>query len=331
MKLTLLLFLIIFFFIILYIYIYSNRTIIFRNKKFNNFNELYKESIKEINNELYYFSKCSLIISEYYCQKKANDYYKTPLPWKHNLKKNKIFKPLIEPKYENDIDIIIGIPLSPSEIISRIVSRNTYMKEKKIENYKFKYIFITGLSLNPLFPMKFIKEESEKFNDILLLDIYNSYHNITSLMMSAYHYISSKYNNIKYFVRVNSDTLFYPKRLIPIIKENDYDIIAQFRYSQNANIYYPEGAFYIFSYKLMKLTYEHINIIKRSYRWDDVMYGKIINHINKRHNDTIKIYNVSDIYIKAWIKSRKDMINKNYIGIHPLSSSAILYLYNKYN
>lgn len=231
------------------------------------------------------------------------------------------FLPIVEPSFSNS-DIIVGIPCSPNQLIGRIAIRETYEKIKIIDEFTIKYIFATGLSTSNIYN-DYLKAEARIFNDIVMFNMFNSYHNLTYTMLSLYMWILKIYPNIKYFIRCNLDTLFIPHNLNKILKVK-YDVIGEFYYEEKEKILYPQGSFYIFSINILNNICKSLRHYKLS-RFDDVIYGKIIKNI-----ENISVY---DLYKTGFMYSQ---IQSNYsyhdltstVAIHPLNPTVLLSLYS---
>lgn len=235
------------------------------------------------------------------------------------------FNVLIEPKLINlnEIEIVVGIPCNPVEISGRIVARETFMKYTNIDGYNAIYIFFTGLPSNN-YPLEYLYEESELFNDIVVFDLINTYYNISLTMMSVYKYIL-KYINIKYFIRCNLDAIFYPFKMNGLLHQN-YDIICDLESTPVNFIKFPQGAFYVFNKRIVELIYnESINKKHPLHKLDDVYYGEVL-----KDYDNIKIYNTfttrefrGDCIFCPWV------FYDTIIALHPFPPVYLAAIYNK--
>lgn len=304
------------------------------SKRKSEFRIIYDNSKIKLYEQSSYVKECVKNKLKKECNLKSQDYI-TMLP-------NEMTKPteiyhiysggyssLIEPKCDYDgIEIIVGIPCGPPQLIGRISIRETYIKENIIDGFKAKYIFLTGLAPEPYYsyPLNYLKEESNIFNDILVFDFVNTYHNITLLMMSTYKWILDKHPNIKYFIRSNLDVLFFPRRMNGLLRENKYDVISEISRFRNTKVYYPQGAFYVFSIKTLNFIYNQSFIHKPIHRWDDVYYGEIISS----HKDKFSVYDMGGMNRQMkWDCSLCSLTNdKNVIVLHPFFPASIFLFYN---
>lgn len=225
---------------------------------------------------------------------------------------------IVQPLHENNIKIIVGIPFAPPLIEGRIVARRTYMKYRKIDGYKAKYIFFTGLIPDRiyLYNISILIEEAKLFDDIIIFNMINTYYNITLLLLSMYKWIIDNYPKIKYFIRCNLDTLFIPSRIKKLL-HNGYDVISQITYAKYRKIIYPQGNFYIFSNKMIYTVYQN-SFKMKLHRADDLFYGEIITK-----NKSIKSYDISDIsnYNCTFCKL---LYSKRFIALHGYSYSPAI-------
>lgn len=275
--------------------------------------ECIKENKKNMNNR----SDCNI--------------YRITLPSYKNIPYREIYRKykggydaVIEPKYERDVEVIVGIPCAPPLVDGRIVARRTYMQYKYIDGLKAKYIFITGLIPTKIYNYNFswLKEESDTFDDIIVFDVINTYWNITLLMLSMHKWLIRKYSHIKYFIRCNLDAIFIPFKTNGILNQN-YDVMSQIARYVMWKIIYPQGCFYIFSFKIVKLIYEQ-SFRRSLHRMDDVFYGQIITHD--------KSINILDLFKTNQMESGCDfcpmLYNNTFVALHPYSPSFIEIIYN---
>lgn len=277
---------------------------------------------------------CSSILSENLCKLKQKDLYPPINDIKYRIKM--YFGPqtvLIEPRVSNESQIVIGIPVGASELEARIAIRQTYTEIKQIGSYSITYIFVTGLSTNENYKNDYLKEESNKYGDLLIFNFHNSYNNIFHLMMSCYNYIYTNFRNLKYFLRVNSDVLFYPQKLLPFIN-SEYDVIAEIKqlYEKKKNkmvhVVYPEGCFNIFSNHFIKFI-DSTGVPQIASKCDDVYNGNLIRRYLAYNKSFLKIWDIGHEYMEAWSGITTDMNMKRYIALHPVTPAMIVYLYNR--
>lgn len=306
--------------IILLFFVHSNF-----NYSAYTFNILYKKSKKRIitnsdkvksclNNS--YIKECNKYFNDisFVMDRKTVDIYIAT--------KMKLFDSIYRPHFTN-VDIIVAIPCSPTQLSGRIAIRNTYAKVKRINNFRIKYIFTTGLSKSSSYKLEYLKYESHLYNDIIVFNMINSYENLTVTMFSLYKWIIENVSSLKYFIRVNTDTLFIPHNLKKILSYK-YDFIGEFYCEKKENVTYPQGSFYILSLNALIYIYNNKEKVKMN-RFDDVIYGKILK---LKNNLTIKdIYNNGLMYSQAEWKYKRDDIKSSF-AIHPVNPQVVYYLYN---
>lgn len=279
------------------------------------------------------FSKCIIRNTIYNCMEKNKEIYPT-LHSKEYYKSHYFNKSiyenfhtnynvLITPHININIKIVVGIPVGPSELISRIAIRKSWGRHKMtINNKEIFYLFIMSKPDNN-YPFQYLVEESHKYNDMLLFDFINSYKHITLLMIMSYKWIKENCRNISIFIRSNSDVLLFPLKLHKLIDIKS-DIIA-YKTSYN-NITYPSGSFYIFS---MRFAYQIVVLsktVRPIHHTEDVYYGQIMKNI--------KIKNITWFGLEYYLplsyfrKKKINIKNTSLISIHPITPSAFYYFLN---
>lgn len=299
-------------------------------KTADNFEKIESITRNTLESQIKNVQLCSNILTENLCKLKPKDLYPPINDKKYRIKM--YFGPqkvLIEPKVSNESQIVIGIPVGASELESRIAIRQTYTEIKQIGDYSITYIFVTGLSTNEKYKNDYLKEESDKYGDLLIFNFHNSYHNIFHLMMSCYNYVFMNFKNMKYFIRVNSDVLFYPQKLLPFINSG-FDVIAEIKhvYENNDHVIYPEGCFNIFSKHFIKFI-DSTGVAQVTRKCDDVYNGNMIRRYLSYNKSFMKVWNIGHEYMEAWSGITTDMNMKRYVALHPVTPAMIVYLYNK--
>lgn len=308
--------------IIIIIIFIINYILFFKNEiyDYNSFNELYNKTwnivLKKVENCEISKRKCKNIKDKY------NDRNKSPDETKSKYKGQ--FPVLIHPKIKNDSDVVVVIPVSPTELSVRVTIRHSYYLIKEVYEYKFTYIFIMGKPYKNKYPYNYTLIESNIFHDILMFDLINSYHSLSMLMLSTFNYLSNHFLNAKWMIRINGDASFLPNQVINLF-DDKYDVIGQGGTNKHFLKKYPEGAFHIMSFKFIKWLYNiSLNEYKPPSFADDVYYGRIIQKYNISHL-------LVDDYIQCWCKKNECWENDKYIAFHPIPTPAILGLYLKHS
>lgn len=275
---------------------------------------------------------CASILPQTLCKLKPKDLYPPINDKKFKIKiYNGPQEVFIEPKVSNNCQVVVIIPVGASELESRIAIRKTYTEIKQIGGYSITYMFITGLSTNENYKNEFLSEESNKYGDMLVFNFKNSYNNIFHLMMSSYNYVKNNFNNMKFLIRVNSDALFFPQRILPFIN-SDYDVIAEIKHvyekKKHKHVIYPEGCFNIFSNHFINFI-DSTGVPQMASKCDDVYNGNMIRKRLRFNSSFLKIWNIGHEYMEAWSGITTDMNLERYIAIHPVPPAMLVYLYNK--
>lgn len=269
---------------------------------------------------------------QFYNNNKFDESFYTQLNLNHSV--------LISP-FKSDLqpNVIIIIPISPSQIKPRIVIRNTYGRINIQSNYIYKVLFFMGIAEE--YPYQYLIEESDKFNDLVVFNFTNSYKHITLQLLLSYKFILDNYPKIIYVVRANSDLYLKTERISTILSNYKSDIIgykliaskSDMRMYENGNIKtnveYPCGAFYIFSRRFIELIINNYRNIQPIHSIEDLYYGQIIYLLNVNN---ISWFNNYTYYIHVNVFNQVKIYKENNLtAIHPISSSGILYLWNFYN
>lgn len=302
---------------------------------FNNNKQSFLILLKESNDILklmsYNFSLCIAKDTFFNCMKTNNEKYPTKhdkLYYKTHYFNKSVYdnfhtnyNVILFPTISTDIHIIVGIPIAPSELISRIAIRQTWGKIKVTKNKKkLCYLFIMSKPDNS-YPFDYLIEESYMYKDILLFDFINSYKHITLLMIMSYKWIINNCSNISFFVRSNSDALLFPSRLDKLLNYNS-DIIA-YKTSCNKTVY-PSGSFYIFSMKFAQQIVKLSEIVRPIHPTEDIYYGQIMKYLNIKNITWFGL----DVYLPFSYHRKTNICIKStsLVSIHPVTSSALYYL-----
>lgn len=312
------------------------------------FLQLYFKEERILNSQFDELMGCMNIKPLFNCMKKDKEIYKTKYSKEYYIKHpfNLSFYNNIELNYEILIrpkkiysftNIVIVIPISPTQILPRIAIRQTYSKIKKYNEYRYKYIFVMGkpdlsddnkMNGYNSYSFNYLVDENSIFDDILVFNYTNSYKLITLQLLLCYKYILENYRNIEYVVRANSDMFIKSDLLGKLIsKYKSYDVIG-YKVLYKETLIYPCGAFYIFSKRLISIFIDKYKYVTPMHDIEDVYYGEIM----KKYNVTnIKWTNNEDVYISLWQYNFKNIyLKKSLVAIHELPSSVIIYLWKHF-
>lgn len=106
-------------------------------------------------------------------------------------------------KCREKMELIIAINSSPNSFLERYTYRRIYNEYKS----NIEYYFFVGLSVNETIN-DLIKEENEKYNDLIQFDFVSHYYNITYLTIGSLRWINEHCKNYKYLVEHQSDVFF---------------------------------------------------------------------------------------------------------------------------
>lgn len=295
------------------------------------FNKLLKISKNRLIESVDIFSSCIKNNTIMKCMKKNNEIYKfKKITYTNHIMNFKnglnIYKILITPKIIIQSRNIVIIPVAPSELIARIAVRSTWYSIKKTEKGKeLSYLFYIGKPemLNNSYPIFLLYEEAKNYNDILLIDVENSYIRITLLILMCYKFVLENFPNCKYVIRVNSDMIFYPQKLDKMIFKEKYVI----GYKNKAmGIEYLSGAFYVVSIVYVDFILKKSKKVIPMSFYDDIYFGQI-NKMAKFIN--IAYINKYNYYLPVTENNQNMLYDKNssIIGAHSVNSNAILFFW----
>lgn len=320
--------------------IYSYNTF----KILKSFKQFYYKEEKLLHYEFEELMGCLNIEPLFNCMRKDKEIFKTKyskayyikhpfnLSFYDNLKLNNEI--IIQPKRTGLFsNVIIVIPISPTQLQPRIAIRNTYSTIRNYSNYNYKYLFVMAKpdscdkNDNCLY-LKYLEDENNMFGDILVFNYTNSYKLITLQLLLTYKYILETYTNVKFVARANSDMFIKSDLLGKLIsKYKTYDVIG-YKVLYKNKLIYPCGAFYVFSKNTIKLFVENYKYVKPIHDIEDVYYGEIMIHYNITN---VKWINNEDVYICiSRTNIHKIYLKKSFISIHEITSSVIIYLWKHF-
>lgn len=244
------------------------------------------------------------------------------------------FSIIIQPYIKIQPKLMILIPIAPSELISRILIRNTIRKYKIIQNYTISYVFVMGKPIVDYnsYPLQYIYEEHKEYNDILLFNYTNSYYLITLQVLLGYKYILSNYQYVKFIIRLNTDVFIIPEN-IPSILSNSYDIygLTVNKWLDRGFPIYPQGSFCIFSTKMLRVIMKNLYITQPEYV-EDRYIGQIISILNKTNEIKIMWFNESRMNLLMDYNNYQDVnVYPETLALHPLNAGAISTFWLLYN
>ncbi|CAH0557980.1 unnamed protein product [Brassicogethes aeneus] len=105
----------------------------------------------------------------------------------HNMMKNSKLK---------DPELVVVILSAPKSAKRRLVLRETWLNLRSSQNvdFKIKHFFAVGdLGLSKSAKKDLIKEQ-KKYNDVLILPLYDSYSNLTEKVAKTFHWLNDQYD-----------------------------------------------------------------------------------------------------------------------------------------
>lgn len=241
-------------------------------------------------------------------------------------------------KCKDNMKLIIALMCSPGQFSNRYVYRKIYSKYKFIKLY----FFTTRSDIKRINDL--IKEENDKYDDIIQYDFKGGYYLITYQVAGAIRYINENCKNYKYLIDHQSDIfLNIPFYLKMFEKDTTYPIIGNLYLrplvcrSKNfvsympkdlyKDDYYPpfvQGACIFFSEETVKKLAIASYSVDRVICFDDVYIGFLMNYskIDVKKTKCIEKYKRNE-YSRRMSKS---FIRNDLLWIHGFHPAAIYYL-----
>lgn len=309
------------------------------------FTQIYHKESKILHYQFEELMGCLNIEPLFNCMRKDYEIFKTKysklyyikhpfnLSFYDNMKLNKEI--IIQPhSFNSYTNVIIIIPISPTQLLPRIAIRSTYATIHMYKNYIYKYIFVMGMpdscdnNSNKCYSLKYLEDENNMFSDILVFNYTNSYKLITLQLLLTYKYILETYKNVKFVARANSDMFIKSDLLGKLIsKYRNYDLIA-YKVLYKKKLIYPCGAFYVLSKNIVKLFVDKYRYVKPIHDIEDVYYGEIMRKYNINN-----VKWINDEYIYICISNDNShliYLKQSLISIHEITSSIIIYLWKHF-
>jgi len=139
---------------------------------------------------------------------------------------NKITNTLLEPKCDNDIDLIIMLTTRPGAFYNRAAIRNSWGRMDSVINkllledstsFTYRTIFIVGRDRDYKVE-QLVEEEYKHYGDILRLDYKDKYENLTNKTILSLGWFAEKCSS-KYILKTDDDCFVNLISLIPWLKK----------------------------------------------------------------------------------------------------------------
>ena len=117
------------------------------------------------------------------------------------------------------VDLLLLIPSTADEQNARRVIRNSYASESRNNTANVRHVFLFGVHKKEE-QNRQIRRESQIHHDIILIDMVDSYDNLTRKVISGLTWSSSFCSNAKYIIKLDTDTWLNIRKLLTIIKAN---------------------------------------------------------------------------------------------------------------
>lgn len=240
------------------------------------------------------------------------------------------------------ITFIAFVAIAPHLFDQRIKIRESWGNSKV--SSQFKVIFSIALSRNPLVN-ELVKEEFDKYHDIIQEDFIDSYYNLTLKVMMSFKWISEYCSNSHFTLRINDDVLLNSYALLNYLnsylqKNNERAVNTMFGKIQSkmgpqrnpeskwhvsvkdfeGEIYddFCSGIAYILSTDLTKRMYDYsLNFYMPRFSdfLEDVYVGMIAKRLNVIMVDIKEFYFPQYHYNKMKTKEKFIYLEKNFLNV----------------
>ena len=110
--------------------------------------------------------------------------------------------------------VVIGSPVGPRQYLERMGTRKSWGSVKEVDGVKVLHLFFVGQDENDPVGDRMLREESERYHDIIQFDMKNHFMNLTLLAILTYNWTDVYCPNIQYYVRSDNDMWFNPYRFV---------------------------------------------------------------------------------------------------------------------
>lgn len=112
---------------------------------------------------------------------------------------------------QDDTYIVVGSPVGPRQFMERMGTREAWGNIREVEGKKVIHLFFAGHDEDDPEGDRLLREESEKFHDIVQFDMKNHFMNLTLLAILTYNWTSHYCPKIAYYVRADNDVWYNPR------------------------------------------------------------------------------------------------------------------------
>ena len=202
---------------------------------------------------------------------------------------------------DNDVYIVIGSPVGPRQFVERVATREAWGNIHSVDGHKVIHLFFAGHDEDDEENDRLIREENEKYHDIIQFDMKNHFMNLTLLAILTYNWTYHYCPNIAYYVRADNDLWYNPRLHIHnyLLQRREQTLIGNIvqgnkpirvdvsRYWMPKSIFpastfdpYPSGCFVTIAGDTLQTIVKYCEHIGPIIYFDDVFLGQIASITN---------------------------------------------------
>lgn len=125
-------------------------------------------------------------------------------------------------------NFIIMVPSTPKNLYSRNTIRETWGNVTDLTAIQSQLVFVLGLTKDKMVQQSIV-EESNRYNDVVQLDIHDGYYNLSVKTLGILTWVKDHCSSPKYIAKIDEDNLVYLGRILTALNRfytTDYKFIA---------------------------------------------------------------------------------------------------------
>ena len=192
--------------------------------------------------------------------------------------------------------VVIGSPVGPRQYLERMGTRKSWGSVKEVNGVRIKHLFFAGQDENDPVGDRMLREENDKYHDIIQFDMKNHFMNLTLLAILTYNWTHHYCPHIAYYVRADNDLWYNPRSHIHnfLMERRSQTLIGNIvmgnkpirvdlsRYWMPKSIFpakqfdpYPSGCFVTIAGDTLETIVKYCEYIGPIIYFDDVFLGQI--------------------------------------------------------
>ena len=196
----------------------------------------------------------------------------------------------------DDTYIVVGSPVGPRQFVERVATRNAWGNVREVDGKKVIHLFFAGKDDNDDENDRLLREENDKYHDIIQFDMKNHFMNLTLLAILTYNWTHHYCPHIAYYVRADNDLWYNPRSHIHnfLMERRSQTLIGNIvmgnkpirvdlsRYWMPKSIFpakqfdpYPSGCFVTIAGDTLETIVKYCEYIGPIIYFDDVFLGQI--------------------------------------------------------